>query len=213
MKTFLLFLVFFFIGFAIILSYQYWNPQKLPIGIIKPAITTQFSLKNAPIESLQGKIATISGTVNWLSRIASKPVHPKLLQSVQQGEEISTGANGKTVINIQNEASLFLQSNTHVGIVQLLPQNFVFVQDKGWVRYANTIKVPVSVKSFDLVTLLTSGIMTSTVDEKNQTVTIAVVKGNVHEAYEDSQNNSNVLMVNSGQTFVFDEVNKVGTIQ
>jgi hypothetical protein len=213
MKVFLLFLVFLLIGIAIIISYQYWNPQHLPIGYTKPAITTQFSLNKAPSESVVGTIASMSGTVNWLSRTAAKPVQIKTPRAIQQGEELSTGSKGTAVITIQNDAALALEPNTHVSIVQLLPQNFVFGQDKGIVQYANNFQVPVSIRSLDLLTLLVKGKVTSTVDPVNQKVTISVVSGAVREAYEDSQNNSVTLTVNPGQTFVFDDTNKTGNIQ
>ena len=201
------------IGLSIILSYRYWSPQQLLLGNVKPAITTKFSLKNAPSDSLQGFIATMSGNVTWLSRTSSKPVQLKSRQSIQQGEEISTGTNGQVVVRVQNEASLLLHPNTHVSIVQLLPQNFVFIQDKGSVHYENTIQVPISIKSFDLATIIIKGFVTLSADPKNQTVSVSVEKGSVKEGYEDSQNTSNVVTVNPGQTFVFDETNKIGTIQ
>ena len=213
MKVFLLFLVFFFIGLAIMLSMHYLDPQQLPIGYNKQGITTKFSLSNAPTESLKGTIATVSGNVSWVSRTESKPVRPKVAQTIQQGEELSTGSNGKTVLRIQNDSLLVLSSNTHVSIIQLLPQNFVFVQDKGSILYENSIQVPISVKSLDLVTLITKGIATVTVDPNVQTVAVAVKTGIVKEGYEDLQNTSNVVTVSAGQTFVFDETNRTGTVQ
>jgi hypothetical protein len=213
MKAFLLFLVFFLIGLAILLSYQYWNPQHLLLGYSKPALTTKFSLNNAPSDSLTGIIASMSGNVIWLSRTANKPVQLKAPRVIQQGEEVGTGSNGKAVIRIQNIASLLLHPDAHVSIVQLLPQNFVFQQDKGTVHYENTIQVPLSVRSFDLLTISNRGIVTVTVDQKKQLVTVTVENGNVNEGYEDMQNNSNVVTVNAGQTFVFDDTNKIGSIQ
>jgi hypothetical protein len=213
MKTFLLIFVFFLVGLALVLGYRYWNQPHTIFRNTTPALTTKFSLEKAPSESLQGSIATVSGSVIWLSRTAAKPVKLTSLRSIQQGEELSTGSNGQAVIKIQNDTSLLLLQNTHVSIIQLLPENFVFVQDKGSVRYENTIQVPVSVKSFGLITLITKGIVTVTVDPKNQKVTVAVVKGIIKEAYEDAQNTSNVLTVNAGQTFVYDETNKIGSIE
>jgi hypothetical protein len=196
-----------------VLSYQYWAPQQFPLGFEKPAITTKFSLQNAPSESLKGTIASLSGTVSWLSRTGVKPVQLKGQQVIQQGEEISTGSNGKVVLNIQNDSWLALAPNTHVSIIQLLPQNFVFEQDHGTAGYQNTIQVPVSIKSLDLVTLVNKGIVSLSVDPQKQIVTLSVKKGTAKEGYEDLQNTTNVVTVTAGQTFVFDETNKIGTIQ
>lgn len=210
MKPFLLFFVFFLIGVAILLSYQYWKTQQFPLGF---SITSKYSLQKAPSDSLQGTIASMSGTVDWLSRTANKTIQLRTPRAIQQGEEISTGVNGNVVVRIQNEASLLLYPNTHVSIIQLLPQNLVFVQDKGSVHYENTLQVPVSVKSLDLVTIITNGFVTLTVDPKKQTVSVTVEKGIVREGYKDLQNTSNVVTVNPGQTFLFDETNRIGTIQ
>src|SRR6185437_11369459 len=148
MKLFLLFIVFFLIGLAIVLSNHYWNSQILPSGFSIPSVTTKFSLKNAPSESLRGTITSMSGDVNWLSRTDAKSTQLKTKQTVQQGEEVSTGNNGKAVINIKNTAVLAIQPNSHISIIQLLPQNFVFVQDKGTVDYGNAVKYPTTVRSF-----------------------------------------------------------------
>jgi hypothetical protein len=155
----------------------------------------------------------MSGKVMWLSRTGAKPIQLKSPRAIQQGEEISTGSNGQAVIRIQNDASLLLFPNTHVSIIQLLPQNFVFVQDRGSVRYENTIQVPVSIKTLDLLSLLVKGIVTVSIDPQGKTVSVNLAKGNLQEGYEDAQNNSSTMTVNQGQTFVFDDRNKIGTIQ
>jgi hypothetical protein len=213
MRLVLFFIVFLLIGLAIVLGDHYWHQPQNIFNPSKPALTTKFSLANAPSDSLQGLIASVSGNVTWLSRTGSKPVKVTTLRSVQQGEELNTGTNGTAVLRIQNDASLLLLPNSHVSVIQLLPQNFVFMQDKGSIRYENTIQVPISVKSLDLVTLIIKGIVTITVNQKNQSVAVAVIKGNVKEGYEDLQNTSNVLTVNAGQTFVFDETNRVGSVE
>ncbi len=213
MKAFLLFLVFFLIGLAILLSSQYWNPLQVNSGSTKSPMKNNFSIKNAPSDSLQGKIASMSGSVNWLSRAAQKPVKLKTLIQIQQGEEVSTGSNSTAIIRFQNFSSLLLHPDTHVSIIQLLPQNFVFEQDKGSVHYENTGRVPVSIKALDVVTFITSGFATITVDPKTQKVTVAVDHGTAKEGYEDLQNTSNVVTVTAGQTFVFDQTNKIGTVE
>ncbi len=213
MKAVLLFILFFLIGLTVVLGYRYWNQPQNIFSNAKPDLTTKFSLEKAPSESLQGNIATISGTVTWLSRTAAKPIKLTSLRTIQQGEDLTTGSNGIAVIRIKNDSSLFLFPNTHVSIIQLLPQNFVFVQNKGAVRYENTIQVPISIRSFDLVTIINKGIVMLSVDPKKLTATVSVEKGIVNEGYEDLQNTSNVVTANAGQTFLYDETNKVGTIQ
>lgn len=193
--------------------YSNWNSSKFVIKKENVALTTNFSLADPPSETLRGQIATMSGTVNWLSRTASKPVTLTSPRAIQQGEEVSTGKNGKTNILIKNDTSITLFPNSHINVIQLLPQNFVFAQDKGLVLYVNTINVPVSIRSYDLVTILARGVITIAIDSDNQIVTITVLKGTVREGFEDRQNTSNVVTVNVGSKFIFDETTKEGTIE
>lgn len=213
MKNVLLFLVFFLAGIAIVLGYRYWNQYQELFQNTKQPLTTKFSLEYAPSLSLQGKIASMSGKVMWLSRTASKPVQLKNPRAIQQGEEVSTGSDGKAVIIIQNAALLSLSPNSQVSIIQLLPQNFVFVQDKGTVEYENTIQVPVSIKTTDLLSILIKGAVTISIDPQKEKVSVNLAKGNLQEGYEDAQNNSSTMTVNPGQIFLFDDINKVGIIE
>lgn len=210
MKNVLLVLIFFLLGLAIVLGNRFWNKK---VAVLKPTVSTKFSLENAPSESLRGNIATMSGTVAWLSRTGAKPVQIKTARAIQQGESVTTGTNGKAVLLIKNDSVLSLSSDTRISIIQLLPQNFVFEQDNGIIQYQNTIHVPLSVKSYDLLTIIPSGIVTISVDSKKKTVSVAVERGSIKEGYEDSQNNSTVSTINAGQTFVFDDTTKTGTVE
>jgi len=211
-NTILIFFVFLFAGCALVLGYHYWS-SDFSGEITKPSITTKFSLANAPSESLRGEIASMSGTVEWLSRTAANPIQVKNGQQIMQGEEVTTGKNGWVVITIQNDAALQLLADTDLRVVQLLPQNFVFVQDKGSIEYQNTQSVPVSIRSFDLVSILNNGTVDYVVDQKEQTITASVKKGSMRSAYEDSQNNSQVMTAQAGQTVQFDETTREGTVQ
>ena len=199
-------------GFGLVESYRYFHGVSDASLIPVPTITTQFSLSKAPSESIQGEIASMSGTVEWLSRTATKPVKIKSPQMIQQGEELSTGVNGNVDVVMKNDSVFSLTPNSHVNFVQLLPVNFVVEQDKGTVTYQDTSQVPISVKSFDLITIMTKGIYTVSVDPVNKTVVVTVDKGGVKEGYEDTQNTSNVVNLDAGQKFIFDDTTRVGTV-
>ena len=79
--------------------------------------------------------------------------------------------------------------------------------------YQNPGKDVLSVRSLDLLSRIKSGNATVTVDSVSNTVTVAVQKGEATEAYEDSQNTSNVVTVAAGKTFVFDDTDKIGAIE
>lgn len=213
MKAVLLFLVFFLAGIAVILSYQYLLPSQFHFPMLKPAITTKFSLANAPSNSIRGTIASMSGTINWLSRTADKPVTITSKRTIQQGEDLSTGQNGKAAVNIHNTALVSLSPNTHVSFIELLPQNFVINQVKGSVIYETTIQVPVSIVTNDLLTVANNGIFSITYNPDSSTVSVYVGRGVATEGYEDSQNNSNVVPLSEGQTYIFNTTTRQGSVQ
>lgn len=203
------FIVVFLIGFVIVFGYSYKNQQQLSYSNMP--LTTKFSLDKAPSESLQGEVASISGKVNWLSRIAVKPVSIKSSRRIQQGEELSTSNNGHAIVRIQKDALITLSPNSHINFIQLLPINFVFAQDKGSISYQSDGQA-VSVISHGLDTAISRGWAIIVVDPVDDTVTISVTRGFVTVGYEDEQNNSNVVTVNAGQQFNFDYTTKTGSI-
>lgn len=213
MKAVLLFLVFFLAGIAVTLSYQYLLPNKFHFSMLKPAITTKFSLANAPSDSIRGSIASISGTVNWLSRTADKPVTLLSKRTIQQGEDLSTESNGKAIITFRNLALVSLAPNTHISFIELLPQNFVINQFKGSALYETTVQVPVSIVTKDLLTVLNNGVFSITYNPDTSTVSVNVERGVATEGYEDTQNNSNVVSLSVGQTFIFNTTTQQGNVQ
>jgi len=213
MKTFLLFLVFFLAGFTVVSGFTYWHMQNSSSAVgSSTAVTTNFSLAKAPSESLKGTVASMSGTVTWLSRAATKPVQIHASHTIQQGETVSTGKNGEAVVTINNEAAISLSHNTDVNFIQLLPINLVLVQNDGAVTYQNSIQAPISVRSFDLLTLLTQGIVVISADQENKMVTITVQKGVATEGYKDVKGDSKVITLNAGEHFAFDDTTKEGTV-
>lgn len=213
MKKVLLFLVFFLVGIGIMLSYQYLLTSQLQFPRIKPPITTKFSLANAPSATIRGTISSMSGTVAWLSRTANNFVILKSKRTIQQGEDLSTGSNGKALVTIHNMALLSLSPNTHLSFIELLPQNFVINLVKGSLLYETTVQVPVSVVTNNLLTLANNGLFSITYDPDSSTVLVHVERGSATEGYEDSQNNSNVVQVTQGQTFLYNTKAQQGSLQ
>ncbi len=211
MKRILIFVVFFLIGLAVALSFTYFPYTKLPIAA-PLHITTQFSLAKAPSESLQGKIATMSGAISWLSRVAVHPVQISSPRQVQQGEALYTGKNSDAGIAIQNNAYFYLFSQTQLSLIQLLPVNVVLQQNKGTVMYSGSGKYAISVVSLHLVTIIGKGEMTIAVNNSKNTVTVTVTKGSAQEGYDDLQNISHMVTVDAGQTFSYDDITRTGTV-
>lgn len=211
MKSVVIFILFLFLGFILFIGYSYWeNEQNNFINPNSP-ITTTFSMNNAPSTSLKGTIATMSGTVTWLSRTAKNPVQLQSPRSIQQGETLGTGKNSNVGVLINNAAAVSLSSNSDVNFIQMLPINLVMAQDKGTATYQNTGQNAMTVTTRDLITAVNRAWAVISVDPTAQTVTVAVQKGSVTEGYEDAHDNSTVVTVGAGQQFVFDDTTQEGT--
>lgn len=213
MKKVLLFLIFFLVGIGFVLSYQYLLPSQFQFLSVKPPITTKFSLANAPSDTMRGTIASMSGQVNWLSRTANNFVILKSKRIIQQGEDLSTGTNGRALVNIHNMALVSLSSNTHISFIELLPQNFVINLVKGSIAYEATVQVPVSIVTNNLLTLGNNGLFSITYSPDSSTVSVHVDRGFATEGYEDIQDNSTVVPLSQGQTFIYNTKTQQGNIQ
>lgn len=213
MKRILLFILFFLIGCFSVIGYAYIYQQKAFFSPSTPKITTKFSLANAPSESLKGNIASMSGTVNWLSRTASSSVRIEKPQTIQQGEELTTGKNGNAAVVIQNAEAIILSPNTDINFIQLLPINLVLEQNSGTVTYQNTGQNALSVDTQNLITGIDRGTAEIVIDKKTNSITVTVEKGVVTEGYEDSSDTSNVVSVAAGQQFIFDDTALAGTVE
>jgi hypothetical protein len=213
MKSLLIFIIFLLFGLGIVFGYAYYTHQQNVLLNTNTAITTKFSLENAPAESLKGKISSMSGTVIWLSRTAKKPVKLLSPRTIQQGEELITGKNGEATVVVNNSAAVGMSPNSDINFIQLLPINFVMAQDKGTVIFQSTGQNALTVRTLDLITSVNNAWAVISVDPKAKTVTVTVQRGSVTEAYEDSGDNSNVVTVNSGSEFVFDDNALQGTVE
>lgn len=213
MKWILIFIFFFIVGCGLVIGYAYQSHKQIFFTVLNSPITTKFSLENAPEDSLKGTIASMSGTVNWQSRTAKTFVQLKSPRLIQQGEELSTGRSGKAGVLIQKAAAIILSPNSDVNFIQMLPINLVMEQDKGTVIYQDAGQSAMSVKTLDLITAVNRAWAVISVDSKTQTVTVIAQKSSITEGYVDSQGNSNVVTVNAGQKFVFDDTTQEGTVE
>lgn len=216
MKTILLFIFSFFLGIILVLGYNLLFPGKKSAPVllpISPTITTKFSLEEAPDKSLRGTIISYSGIVDWQSRTATQPAKLTELKTIQQGEALTTGDDGKVTLQIPGVASISALPNSTINFIQTLPENLVIEQNSGSASYRSDGKTPISIRSFDLLTIVQNGMVTVSVDKNQHISTVTVQKGSVTEGFNDTQNLSNVITVAEGYQFIFNNDKKSGFIQ
>lgn len=213
MKNIFFFIFFLLVGFSVTIYYGYFRNQQIAKKTLHTTIPSKFSIEKAPSESIRATIASLSGTVNWQSRIADKPEQLKTERIIQQGEELSTGNDGKTSLQIQNDISISLLQNSLINFIQTLPANIVIEQKKGNAIYQNFGDMPLSIRTFDLISVIKQGVVAVDLNEKQNVVTIIVEKGIVQEGFVDINNNSNIISVTEGSQFVFNNDTKKALVQ
>lgn len=166
---------------------------------------TAFSLENAPAESVRGKIATFSGTVNWQSRTATEAARLRQAGGVQQGESLTTGDDGAAAVEFANFGSVTMGQKTGVDIIQTLPADLVFEVASGSAEFTSFGAAPFSVRGRHLLVTITNGSVRVSTNEVNHTVTVETTDSPVVVAYNDRQFNSHVLNLGKNQTFSFDD--------
>ena len=202
------------VGFVVTTGIYLLMYPRPVLGLQTPSLQTQFSLENAPTNSVIGMITSHSGNALWQSRISTaSPLTITSSQKIQQGEGIMTGGNGNFVIQFRPILTISGARNTAVNIIQTLPANFVFQQKEGMVTYKKIdTTTPVSIRVFDLLITIATGICSISADKNTFQVKVAVNSGNVDSAFTDSQNTTNILHVVAGHVLLFDNNTKKVTI-
>lgn len=216
MKSAVVFLLFFFIGFFAIFAYNRWN-QKQSVFQAKKSVQVSaqkisFSVEKAPSESLKAQIISITGDVLWESRVATQA--SKLTDAIflQQGESVETSENGSMTVVMQNAFELTVSKNTKLSFIQTLPENIVFGQSKGKVTYAKINEDPLSVRSLHLLVVSESGTMTVLVNEEDGIVSVSVSAGTAGVAFNDLENIATKVTLEKGQEYLFNDETRVGEI-
>ena len=177
------------------------------------AQTTPFSLAVPPKASLKGSMISLSGVVDWQSREATEPAALFQKRAVLQGEEYWTKDTGSLNILFPNIAQLLITPNTHISFIQTLPTNFVMLQDSGEVTYTKlNTATPVAIRVLRLLVAQNSGEVIISIDEEGSLVTITVKEGSVTIAFNDLETVSNVITIESGYSYTFDNEAREGEL-
>lgn len=212
MKNILLFLFSIGIGVFIMIAYARLSKIKQTNITISPIAKLPFSLVNAPSLSVKGHVTSLSGSVNWQSRIATQAAKLQTKRDLQQGEVITTD-DGSITIQFPKAVTISLEPKSEVHVVQTLPDNIVFAQAQGFVSYTKTGTIPISVRVLHLLIEQQNGIMVVSHDKDSSTVAVTIASGSATMAYNNRYAVSTVVKVNEGSTFLFEEETKSGRIE
>ena len=188
------------------------TPSPSTTPLLKENISTNFSLKNAPSESLRGTISSMSGEISWQSRVATEAAVITTPLEIQQGEDLITGENGTLKLSFPNACDINLSENTEVDIIQTLPLSIVFSQITGTAEYTKVGSSPVTIRTSYLLSEITGNVIIER-DTDNQIVTVTIRPGEVIFAYNDSKFVSHVVNAKAGQTYTFNYGTRKGVLK
>lgn len=203
MRSIIIFCALVVIGITAMVLYVMQLTQRSTTPKQSSLPSSQFSLNNAPKESIRGTISSMSGLINWQSRTATQPSELISPVQIQQGEIVSTGTNGHINIGFPSIGSIDLLPNSSTEIIQTLPVDFVINQSQGITTFTKTGKTPISVRTLNMLTQENSGKMVISVNTNNSTVTVDVLKGEAQSAFNDLNNQSSVQTIQEGNELVF----------
>ncbi len=216
MKQILIYIIFLLFGAIagkIISEELIPTTTALPTPYLPVAVPAEFSLDKAPSQSLKVKVATISGTVKWQSRIASQAASMTTTSiPIQQGEIISTEDDGTASLTIPSQFLITLEPLSRLTFIQLLPLDLVVSQEQGIITYKKIGNYPFSIRIKRLL-VKNEGEIKAEIDEKRSLIVIEVLDGTITASYNDTNFVSQIVTVQKGQQFIFDNSRRKATVK
>lgn len=195
------------VGIVLVFVFQFTKVSVThPVG--KKLPPENFHVENAPIDSLKGEIISMSGDINWQSRIATESVPLTSIVPIQQGESIETKKNGIIKIPFANALVLTVFPDTFVGFSQTLPLNVVLSQPQGIISVTKTGKIPISIRALGALINIEEGESLITVDNENDKIKLTVDIGKTTIAFNDKDYISNIVSVSEGHILIFDNTSR-----
>jgi len=168
----------------------------------QPTFTSNFSLENAPTESLKGSITKMTGEVDWQDRIATEAAKISSPITIQQGEKLLTGEKSTLSLVFPSAVSINFSEKTTIEMMQTLPVDLVFSQTTGTAEYNKTDNDPVSVRTLNLLTNITGDTIIS-INPNKPIITLIVKSGDITVAYNDLKYLSHEVTISAGHTYTF----------
>lgn len=196
-KNFLVFLFFLLVGFGGLYSFLTSNPKIRTVSIKDIFSGSKFSLLEAPSYSIKANVSNLNGEVFWKSRISETATKVESLSNMQQGEGVITGDNGHIELGFVNVATVTVNENSEIDVVQTIPNDIVFSQKLGIIKYKKIGNIPVSVR--------VKRLLVEVFDDVQVEIDGSLVRiiGNAKIAYNNNANVTKTLNVPLGKTLIF----------
>lgn len=212
-KFVFLFLFSFLVGVLIFVVYGIVrkNPGKSINNIVQTIARPDFSIYNAPSDSVKGTIKSLQGDVFWEPRAATDSAQIYSPISLQQGEGIGTGADGHLEIEFPAQVNIKLENNSRIDFIQTLPTEFVASVASGSAEFIRLGNTPISLDIAHLLVRINSGETDITIDQNKGIVNLNIINGSITTGYNDTGLTSHVNDFNAGQKVMFNDLTRTIT--
>lgn len=207
MRTVLLLLLAFILGFGGVVGYQYLRTrQTAPVVEPQPEadqpLAGTFALV-PPSQAVSGILTVTRGHAQKLSRTDSEYKEASTGAEILLGESIATKANSSATASVSGIVNVIMGPVSELVFANLFPTNFVLQQKTGNIDYLVT--KPISVRALHTLITINPGDTTINIIETDMSITVK--SGSVKFALVDNDNNTNVWTLKAGQRANIDDVN------
>ncbi len=210
-KTVILLLLAFVLGFGGVVGYQYFKTkQELPVVItpaVQPTPEPTFALV-PPTQAVSGTLTVTSGHAQKFSREDTEYKEASTGAQILLGEAVATKENSTATAVVQGIANINMGPTSELVFANMFPADFVLQQKSGKIEYLVT--QPISVRALHTLVTINSGDMTINIIDTDMSITVKT--GSVKFALVDNDNNTNVWDVQAGERANIDDAAREVTL-
>jgi hypothetical protein len=198
------------VGISGLLFWRFY-PPSVSLDITTPLSSMETSIHSdyqpytfdaAPSEALVASLAALKGEVSYVSRTATTAA-PLSSISLLQGETLLTAVHSSAEVDVASIAAQ-LAAESSLSLIQTLPHKIVFSHDDGSITYINRSLDQLQIRIKRLLVLADSASQLSVSNDGNtDIIVLAVSKGTVFLAYNNSNFKTQHATVSAGKTVRF----------
>jgi len=203
-KTILLLLLAFLLGFGGVVGYQFIRSKQNAPAVATPASQPTQELTFAlvpPSEAVWGILTVTSGHAEKFSRGETEYKEASTGAQILLGESIATKENSSATTDVSGIVKASLGASSELVFANLFPTDFVLQQKIGKIDYLVT--KPISVRALHSLVTIESGDTTINIIDTDMSITVKT--GSVKFALVDNDNNTKVWNLNTGQRANIDD--------
>lgn len=201
MKTALLALLAFILGFGSVVGYH----STIVTPTANQPIPEPTFVLIPPSEAVSGTLTVTSGHAEKLSRNETDYKEASTGAQILIGESVATKENSTATASVSGIVSANMNPAAELVFPNLFPKNFVLQQKSGKIDYQVT--QPISVRALHSLVTINPGDVTINIIDTDMSITVKT--GSVKFALVDNNNNTNVWNLKTDERANIDDANRL----